>query len=340
MRRASPVEIRQSEGGTHLYGVLIQEGRAARRRREVFAPGAVQWPSDGVGILTRHHGEAEVRGVPQREADGRITIKVRATEAIRAAVEAGRRFMSVEFHSLQERRTEGGVREILRALVPDVALVASPEYDMTAAEVRRRRGGYGSRIRTGRRMDCRCSGKLKGGGGRTVRTIHFHERAFERELKALADEAADYEIIGILRGASDVVATTGTGSLGLQTATATGAVVGVALDPFGEDDGEGREVRQTGGLAISVNPLDTEAGRAVRELLAAGVRVYARPVIDFDASEYTVNGGEALVSVARFRYVLIKPTDRTEGLEPLEPLRRPQARKLSPARRALIAGAA
>ena len=150
------VEIREAADGPHLHGVLIQEGRAARRRREVFAPGAVEWPSNGVGILTRHHGAPEARAIPERQPDGRITLRARATDAIRDAVESGRRFMSVEFHALRERRTEGGIREILRALVPDVALVPDPEYGQTAAEVRRRIGSVSAGFPTGKALDCRC----------------------------------------------------------------------------------------------------------------------------------------------------------------------------------------
>lgn len=132
------VEIR---AGGRLHGVMVTEGRAASGgRREVFAPGSVEWPSGGVGILTRHHGTPKTRAVPRRRSDGRITVEADATAAIREAVEAGRKYMSVEFHSLRERTTKGGVREILRALVPDVALVSRPEYDTTSAEVRRRLG--------------------------------------------------------------------------------------------------------------------------------------------------------------------------------------------------------
>ena len=74
--------------------------------------------------------------MPVRESDGRISVRARATDAIREAVEAGRKWMSVEFHAIQERTTAGGVREVLQAFVPAAALVADPEYDVTAAEVR------------------------------------------------------------------------------------------------------------------------------------------------------------------------------------------------------------
>ena len=327
MRRASPVEIREADGGRHLYGVIVQEGRAARRRREVFAPGAVEWPAAGVGILTRHHGDPEARAVPVRESDGRITIKARATEAVREAVAAGRRFMSVEFHALRERRTEGGIREILRALVPDVALVTEPEYDMTGAEVRQR-GRYRTTVKTRRRMDCRCTGKLPRGGrvrprpgqrprpATTVRRIQFEPDAFDLMVEEV--ERKRRAVSAISRGAGDVVATTGTGSLRLSRAAA-------------------------GGLGIALDPLDTEAGRRTRELIEAGVDVYARPVIEFEESVYALDGEAVIVTAATFSYVLVKPTDRTDGLDALK--RGRQGREAEPAvipvsRRALIAGAA
>lgn len=123
-----------------LRGTMIQEGRAASGgRREVFVPESVEWPSEGVGILTEHRGAIEARAHPIRQRDGRITLTARATEAIRQAVENGKRFMSVEFRALDERTTRGGVREVLRAFVDAAALVSAPEYDTTTAEVRERR---------------------------------------------------------------------------------------------------------------------------------------------------------------------------------------------------------
>ena len=134
------IEIREQAGREPtLYGTIIQEGRAASGgRREVFAPGAIEWPSQGVGVLTEHRGAVESRGHVVRERDGRLTLTARATDGIREAVAAGKRFMSVEFVSREERTTKGGVREILRAFVDSAALVTAPEYDMTAAEVRKK----------------------------------------------------------------------------------------------------------------------------------------------------------------------------------------------------------
>ena len=121
---------------------MIQEGRAASGgRREVFTPGSVEWPVTGVGVLLAHREAPEIRARVAREPDGRIVITGEATPAIREAVESGKRFMSVEVHVRQERTTLGGVREILRAFVPDAALVSTPEYDSTFAEVRARPRG-------------------------------------------------------------------------------------------------------------------------------------------------------------------------------------------------------
>lgn len=291
------VEIREAADGPTLRGVMIQEGRAASGgRREVFAPGSVEWPSEGVGILTEHRGAPEIRAVPVRDDQGVIRIVAPATEAIRAAVDGGRRFMSVEFHALADRMTRGGVREILRALVPDVALVGSPEYDVTSAEVRRT---YASSTRTrtfvpiGRRMDCKCGFKASGAD-----EIEFDGGAFAGILAEIEDGR---NVSAIARGAGDVVADTNTGSLRLAMAG--------------------------GGLSVGIRALDTEAGRRVEELVEAGVDVHARPVIDFTESEFDVEGNVATVTAATFSYILVKPTDRVRGLQPLARVKRGENRR-------------
>lgn len=134
------VELREAERAGYepsLYGTMIQEGRAATGgRRELFAPGSVEWPSEGVAIMTEHRGAVETRAHPIRQGNGSLTLRARATEKIKQAVGAGKKYMSVEFRSLNERTTKGGVREILRCFVDGAALTSDPEYDSTLAEVR------------------------------------------------------------------------------------------------------------------------------------------------------------------------------------------------------------
>ena len=128
-------EIREANG--ELHGTLLQEGRAASGgRAEVFAPGSVSWPADGVDILTEHRGASVLKAFPHRDTLGKIKIRATANTAVREAIEAGKKFMSVEFVSIEERTVKAGIREILRAHVPSAALVENPEYDTSSAEVR------------------------------------------------------------------------------------------------------------------------------------------------------------------------------------------------------------
>ena len=282
------VEIRDS--GRTLYGVLIQEGRAASERRELFTPGSIEWPAGGIGIQSAHYGATEVRAIPERQSDGRITIAARATDALRAAVKAGKRFMSVEFHPLRQNRTKGGIREITKAYVRVAALVAEPEYAMTAAEVRQR-GGFRTRMKPGRKMDCRCSARKTGSNARTVQFAHT---AFED----LPDDVA-----AVVRGLDTTVGRTADGSLRLRTA-------------------------RDGSLVIDLDPLDTSDGRRLRELIDAGVPVHARPVWDPDLSTWTLQGDTAVVTAAVFALLLVRPVqpDRADGLDPLAPTTRPENR--------------
>ena len=131
-------EVRESAAGRTLAGVILQEGRAASQRSELFAPGSIAWPSDGVAILAEHRGQAVLaRAVPTRAIDGSLRIETPATPAILEAYET-RKFFSVEFHAIAEVRTKGGVREITRALVDAAAMVKSPEYSQATAEIRAR----------------------------------------------------------------------------------------------------------------------------------------------------------------------------------------------------------
>ena len=145
-RITAAVECRASESGPVLRGVIVSEGRAATGgRRELFAPGAIVWPSDGIAIRRVHLGTPLARAIPTREADGRITVETRATDDIRRAVDRdGARFMSVEFTALEERTTAGGVREVLRAMVDGACLTTVPEYDTTGAAVEAREAAQGA----------------------------------------------------------------------------------------------------------------------------------------------------------------------------------------------------
>ena len=134
------VEIRESDDGPRLHGVVVQEGRASRGgRAEIFAPESITWPPSGIEIRTVHRQPSSTRAMPVRMPDGRIAIAVKATPAIQAAVASGKSGLSVEFHTLRETRTAAGIREIELALVTAAALTDNPEYHQATAEVRDRK---------------------------------------------------------------------------------------------------------------------------------------------------------------------------------------------------------
>ena len=103
---------------------------------------------------------------PIRDADGSLRVETPATPAILTAYKT-RRYFSVEFHSLAEVRTAGGIREIRRALLEAAALVPNPEYPNVRA--RSASGAPESsgcdRTRDRARVDAACRGP---------RVVHRH----------------------------------------------------------------------------------------------------------------------------------------------------------------------
>ena len=138
LQHVVPVELREAEGQRRLHGCLIQEGRIASQRAELLAPGACQWPAEGVEILTEHRGRSEARTLPTRQPNGEIVIDAAASPGMIAAVESGKRFMSVEMVVLSEKRNAANIREILSTLIFAGALTNDPEYTQTSAELRGR----------------------------------------------------------------------------------------------------------------------------------------------------------------------------------------------------------
>lgn len=131
------IELRAS--GRTVQGIILQEGRAASERREVFAPGSVTWSNAGINLRAGHGGKSVAVAYPERRDNGEIAISVPLTKPVQDALAAHGSGLSVEFISLEERRTGGGIREISKAYVDAAAFVDTPEYTQARAEIRRRR---------------------------------------------------------------------------------------------------------------------------------------------------------------------------------------------------------
>ena len=137
------IEIRAaSDSPGRITGTIIETGRVAGDRRELFVPGAVQWPAGGVRLLAEHRGREVMTFQPKIEgAKIQIDDKLPDTaigREVAAEIRAGRkRGLSVEFYASDEGQVQG-VREVRSALIDAVAVVESPAYVQSVAEVRNR----------------------------------------------------------------------------------------------------------------------------------------------------------------------------------------------------------
>ena len=146
------IEIRSDDtrsGPGRLTGTLITEGEQASDRREVFMPGALQWPSEGIVLRRQHNRDSPITMIQPRREGNKIIVdeNLPDTQAGRdTAVEirAGLfRGLSVEFVS-QREKFQGGLRRIGGALLKGAGLVDTPSY--TSAVVSVRNKGAGRRV--------------------------------------------------------------------------------------------------------------------------------------------------------------------------------------------------
>ena len=139
------IEIREADDSPgRVVGTILETGRVASDRREVFAPGAVAWPSNGIRLLAEHRGRMITRVVPEVDGskiriDAALPDNALGREVAREIRSGNKRSLSVEFVSTREA-TVSGVREITGALVDAAAVVKAGAYSQARVEVRKRKG--------------------------------------------------------------------------------------------------------------------------------------------------------------------------------------------------------
>ena len=141
-----PVECRASDHDSpgRLTGTLLEVGRIASDRQEVFVPGAPIFPSTGVELFRGHRGESVMHFQPVVSgSEIRIDAPLPDTDlgrlVAREVRSGARAALSVEFVPLSEARVMG-VRELRSALIQGAALVPLGSYNQARAEVRSRTG--------------------------------------------------------------------------------------------------------------------------------------------------------------------------------------------------------
>ena len=142
------IEIREDTGRRgpgRLVGTLLTYGERASDRAEVFAPGSLTWPEDGIVIRRQHQRHAPIlRAVPEvRGHEVVVDVALPDTMAgrdaateIRSGLLAG---LSVEFKAIKQS-FGGGVRRIAAAALTGAGLVDDPSYAGSRVEVRGRAG--------------------------------------------------------------------------------------------------------------------------------------------------------------------------------------------------------
>jgi len=135
-------QSRESPG--RLTGTLMTYGERAADRNEVFEPGSLEWPDDGVVLRRQHNrGQPIMRVVP--EVRGGAVVVDAPLPDTQAGRDAAREVrdglfggLSVEFRAALQAHA-GGLRRIKRAILTGAGLVDVPSYAGSAVEVRGRR---------------------------------------------------------------------------------------------------------------------------------------------------------------------------------------------------------
>ena len=281
--------------GRTLSGRVMTYGDISPEHRERFLSGAFG-PAPSAPLNIQHDRNMIVLGAGDYAlTDTERELRIRAELSPgSAALELVRRGAlngySVEFHARAERR-EAGVRIIEQAALVGIGLVDQPAYPDSLAEVRRgggggrgsrggRLGSFRGRIPIGKRLSCRC------GPGNCTQAI-FKQGAFD----SLFDEEDVREVLAVAGDYSNAIASRKRKTVRFW---------------------EGKN----GDLEFAVDVPNTERGKALMETFDV-TDIYARPVIDVNASDVKIDGGLAEYSQARVRALTLGATDASDGWTPL-----------------------
>ena len=258
--------------------------------RERFTPGAFA-PVPDVPLVVQHDESlviAKAGDYILNDTPREITIRaeLRAdSAALQLARDGSLGGYSFKFWP-KVQRIENSVRVIDAARLGHVGLVTVGAYPESVAEVRRGGGGRGSRggrlgtfrgkVPASKALQCQC-------GPKGCFKALFKQKA----LRGVVDD--EDEILAVWGDYAKAV-----GSKKRRTVRFW----------EGED----------GALEFAVDIPNTPAGRALKETLdSRAVDVIGRPVIDSNASDFTIRGATATYDKVKVRAITVGSTDRSAG---------------------------
>lgn len=279
--------------GRRLSGTVLRYGEVSPSHRERFAPGALRL-AEAVHLDLHHDPERAVAwrpggGLELRQDRRALTMTadlppIPAADRALALVREGQATgLSVEFRAVRERQ-EGGLRVVEEAILSGIGIVRAPSYGGSRVEARARSGRtLRASIPYDTALACDCIAQGNSAGG-CVAMVQFD--AYAGELMAEAIANAEREVLAVFKDYSRPL---GSARRGTLRANSTDAGLDLEIDlPTGE----------AGDMAVSASE-------------AAGV--IARPLIDYDRSEYEDTDKGRMVRRPLLRAVLIGSTDARDG---------------------------
>ena len=293
MERRTGGELRAE--GRRLSGTVLRFGDISPSHRERFEAGAFAF-ADAVPLNLHHDPERAVAwqpggGMELRQDNEVLSMSaelppIPAADRALAMVRAGQATgLSVEFQPVRERR-EDGLRVVEAALLTGIGIVRSPSYGGSRVEARAKSGRtLRARIPYDTELACECIAQLgPGRGGACVPMVRFQQYA--GDLMAEAIQNAEREVLAVFKDYSRPLGSARRGTL--------------------------RAVSTDDGLDVEIDLPTGEAGdMAVSASEAAGI--IARPLIDYDRSEFMDTESGRMVERPHLRAILIGSTDAREG---------------------------
>ena len=149
------IELRADDtrsGPGRLTGTLITEGEQANDRRELFMPGALTWPAEGIVLRRQHARDKPITMIQPRREGNKIVVDEPlpdttagrdAAVEIRAGMFKG---LSVEFVSQRERFAGGLRKDRRRASERRGPRGSTPSYSSQARSCPCGHKGAGRRV--------------------------------------------------------------------------------------------------------------------------------------------------------------------------------------------------